>query len=122
MRETKYKEIWKLHQMLTEAGVRHLFVDREERLFPKHEIESLRSRAFWQDIDWGWQILIYDESGNRLVSAVEGFGTHGESSDRIEIMGLLSPEERKCDSVVGWLTAENVFARIRHHMEGLSNE
>ena len=31
------------------------------------------------------------------------------------LMGLLTPEEEKCDSVVGNLTAIDVFLRIKNH-------
>ena len=66
---------------------------------------------------------MYKENGDRLVSAVEGWGTYGYSdgvdsifpkSDLIEIMGLLTPEEERegLGGVIGWLTAEEVFQRI----------
>jgi hypothetical protein len=35
----------------------------------------------------------------------------------IEIMGLLTPEEQEYDSVVGYLTAEEVFRRIKEAVE-----
>lgn len=34
-------------------------------------------------------------------------------------MGLLTPEEAEQDSVCGWLTADNVFERIKKHWEGV---
>jgi len=110
--ETKYKEIVRLHEMLQEAGIEHDWIDREERMVPKQERKFLRSREFWRDVDFGWQIIVYRDDGERLVSAIEGWGTYGEAEDRIEIKGLLTPEESEGDSVVGWLTAEDVFARI----------
>ena len=48
-----------------------------------------------------------------MVSAIEGFGSYGYADDLIEIMGLLTPEESENDSVKGWLTAEEVFKRIK---------
>ena len=33
----------------------------------------------------------------------------------LEIMGLLTDDEKKFDSVAGWLTANNVFDRINKH-------
>ena len=42
---------------------------------------------------------------------------HGGFCDRLEIMGLLTKEERKDGTVKGWLTAEDVFARIKKHWE-----
>jgi len=114
MDSKKYKEICRLHEMLTDAGIEHEWVDRFEKMIPKHEREFLKSRPFWQEIDWGYQIIVYKPDGERLVSAIEGYGTYGESADRIEIMGLAAPDE---DDPTGWLTAENVFARIQHWRE-----
>ena len=101
-------EIEKLHKMLTDAGIEHEWIDRRS-IFDKHR---------HSDLPWGWQIIVYRPDGNRLVSAIEGFGTHGyglsgEQGDYIEILGLLTPEEEEWDSVRGWLTAEEVFGRIR---------
>ena len=98
-------EIEKLHKMLTDAGIEHDWIGRRRSLYDP-------------DLNWGWQILIYKSNGDRLVSAIEGFGSygfgiHGEQGDLIEIMGLLTPEEEKHDSVLGWLTAEEVFGRIK---------
>lgn len=45
------------------------------------------------------------------VARVEG----GMSMDKLEIMGLLAPEEKKTDSVLGYLSAEEVFSRINRH-------
>ena len=38
--------------------------------------------------------------------------SYGGRDGLLEIMGLLTEEEAECDSVVGYLTAENVLARI----------
>ena len=38
--------------------------------------------------------------------------SYGGEDGLLEIMGLLTEEESEYDSVVGWLTADNVFARI----------
>lgn len=65
----------------------------------------------------GWQI-IYPEDGSGLVmDAIEHYGSYGKERDLIEIMGLLTTEEEQYDSVVGNLTAENVFARIKAHWD-----
>lgn len=111
-------EIERLHKMLTDAGIEHEWLDRT----PPGEMPR---RWFGEEIVWGWQIIVYKEDGERLVSAIEGYGSYGygsgfdlgESNDLIEIMGLLTPEEEEHDSVAGWLTAEEVFRRI---MEALA--
>lgn len=38
--------------------------------------------------------------------------SYGHQDGLLEIMGLLTPDERKMDSVIGWLDADEVFARI----------
>lgn len=41
--------------------------------------------------------------------------SYGGDKGLLEIMGLLTEEEAEYDSVVGYLTAENVFKRIENH-------
>lgn len=110
-------EIEKLHNMLTEAGIEHEWVDRTPAIrYKRKGIVEIRD-----EYNWGWQILIYRPDGERLVSAIEGFGSHGyglngEQGDSIEILGLLTPEEAEWDTVRGWLTADEVFRRIKEAM------
>ena len=107
-------EIERLHKMLLDAGIEHEWVDRTPSLKrPRKDVVKMRD-----EYNWGWQIIIYRPDGERLVSAIEGFGSHGyglegEQGDLIEIMRLLTPEEEEYDSVRGWLTAEEVFERIK---------
>lgn len=51
------------------------------------------------------------------MDAIEMESSYGNRQDRIEIMGLLTPEEACEDDVAGYLTAENVFERIKKHYE-----
>lgn len=115
-------EIERLHKMLTEAGIEHDWVDRTpdgwDRLCRKYpDITNFGGV-------WGYQIIVYKKNGDRLISAIEGRGTYGyipegdeffPPSDLIEIMGLLTPEEEERGSVVGYLTAEEVFRRIMEY-------
>lgn len=101
------KEIHKLHAMLLEAGIEHEWVDRREYFDPTG---CLKDIGF--DQDYGWQVRVCDTEGKRIISAIQGWGTYGVEGDRIEIMGLLTPEEQKVDGVLGWLTAQEVFDRI----------
>lgn len=111
-------EIERLHNMLLEAGIEHEWRDRT----PPHWSEDIAAcPGIFENIKWGWQIIVYKENGERLVSAIEGYGSYGYGSgfdepgnDLIEIMGLLTPEEEEegCP-VQGWLTAEEVFRRIK---------
>lgn len=51
----------------------------------------------------------------RVCSAIQTNFSYGHELDLIEIMGLLTEEEREEDSVKGWLAAEEVFKRIEKH-------
>ena len=105
--------------MLTDAGIEHEWKDRTPPGWGTYN-KGL------EHIVWGWQIIVYKKDGERLISAIEGYGTYGygsyfdeeEDGDLIEIMGLLTPEEAEHNSVAGWLTAEEVFRRI---VEAVSN-
>lgn len=52
------------------------------------------------------------------MDAIEHYGSYGKDEDKLEIMGLLTPDEEEHDSVLGYLTAEDVFERIRKHHNG----
>lgn len=58
-----------------------------------------------------------DDTG-RVCSVIQHFGSYGHSDDLLEIMGLLTEEESQNDDVVGWLSAEEVFERIKKHYDG----
>lgn len=90
-----YKEIFKLRDMLDKAGIPYLC-----------------ENGFMNGL-----AIAYPNRENRVCSAIEHDGSYGREADKIEIMGLLTDEESKYDSVVGWLTAEEVFERIKTHYE-----
>ena len=96
----KYQEILKLHMMLLEKDIPHNIL---------------------RDCD-GWYISYPCAGLDRVLSAVEFKGTYGAEKDLIEIMGLLTPEELLMDSIKGYLTAEDVFNRIKEHYEEVQNE
>lgn len=94
----RYQEILNLDKMLTDAGI-------------PHTIERI--------ID-GWQVCYPVgpvEEKACVCDVIEHFGSFGGLDDRLELMGLLTPEEKKHDSVVGYLTAEDVFTRIKAHWD-----
>ena len=94
----KYTEIKKLHKMLSEAGIPH---------------------TFEKNMD-GWQVCYPDVprvSDECVMDAIQHYGSYGKDENLLEIMGLLTEEEAEQDSVAGWLTAENVFERIKKHWE-----
>lgn len=91
-----YKEILRLDAMLTEANIPHTL----DRLYD------------------GW-VLRYPTNGIEMImDAIEHNGSYGRDNDQLEIMGLLTPEEEEHDTVLGYLTAEEVFERIRKHYNG----
>ena len=89
-----YTEILKLDKMLTDAQIPHTlgrFMD-------------------------GWQV-IYPDKEKWVADAIEHRGSYGHEENLLEIMGLIKPEET-CDTVLGWLTAEDVFQRFSEHYKG----
>ena len=99
MRDTEYTEIFKLKEKLDAIDLDYEFHDRGYK--------TLRYEHY--------QILLLDENEERIVSVVQGSGTYGANQNRLEIMGLLTPEEEECDSVVGWLSADEVYERIMNY-------
>lgn len=85
-----YNEINRLHQMLLDAEILHEFSPR-----------------------MGGHHIIYSRNGQRVCSAIEHDYSYGHEYDTIEIMGLLTDEEAERDIVVGWLSAADVFNRIK---------
>lgn len=59
----------------------------------------------------------YVRDRNVICSAIWGVGSYGYKDGLIEIMGLLTEEERERDDVVGYLTPEEVFWRIKKDWE-----
>lgn len=95
-RVRKYNEILILKKMLEEAKIPFVF----------EEVLSLG----------GYHIIYSDEVG-QVCSVIEHYGSYGHKDDLLEIMGLLTEEEKEYDEVVGYLSAENVFNRIKKHYE-----
>ena len=94
----EYKEIFRLKEMLEKAKIPFEF----------------------RNIYDGYQICYPecskpDENIFKVCSVIEHNGSYGHEKDMLEIMGLLTDEEAKNDSVLGWLTAEDVFMRIEAH-------
>ena len=87
-----YKALPAVHKMLEEAKIPHTF------------------KPFIN----GYQIVIWSkDEEQRLCDAVQTFGSYGMENDKIEIMGALTQKEREIDSVLGYLTAEEVFKRFK---------
>lgn len=83
-----YTEITHLHTMLEDNRIPHLFHRRYD----------------------GWQVC-YPGSENCRISAVQHYFSYGAKDNRIEIMGGITLADGTKNSVLGHLTAEDVFAR-----------
>jgi hypothetical protein len=82
-----------LDKLLTKANIKHILV---------------------RFID-GWQVAIFTNDGEeKICDAVQHFGSYGQEEDKIEIMGGITAEEREGDSVLGYLTAEEVAKRFTY--------
>ena len=102
-----YKSIFKLKTMLDDANIFYEFLDRSI------VIDNMIKYPFYQ-------IIVYVpytedlEEPERLISVIQGYGTFGSQSDLLEIQGCMSKDEL-ADDVLGYLTAEDVFKRIREN-------
>ena len=103
--KSKYNEIFKLKDMLDKEHIDYSFIDR-----------SINKSIYTME---SYQIIIYKNDGTRLISVIEGYGTYGEENDLLEIMGCLTKEEMKNDSVLGYLTASEVLDRIKKNIQNI---
>lgn len=92
----RYKEIFRLKEMLEKAGI------------------PFRFRELYEDVPrfHGYQ-LEYFVGSKRIYSVIEHGASYGHDVDLLEIMGEAD--------VAGWLTAEDVFKRIKQHYDEVSN-
>lgn len=95
----RYKEIFVLRDKLEVAGIPFLMrrnMDGWQICYPTFDVES-------------------ETHAECVCSCIEHYGSYGNEADKLEIMGLLTPEETEDDCVLGYLSADNVFTRIRLH-------
>lgn len=94
----RYNEILRLKGMLEKAKIPFMF-----------------SKGF------GGYHIEYPASTGRVCSVIEHDFSYGREKDLLEIQGLLTKKEYKetQDTVIGYLTAENVFQRIENHWKEL---
>lgn len=108
--KVEYKEIFKLKVKLDKEGIPYDFLDRSFIDYNNHKLQY----PFYQ-------IIVYEpnqedvEEPIRLISVIQGHGTYGENQDLLEIQGCLTNKENKEDSVKGYLSASNVFKRIKNN-------
>ena len=92
----KYNEIFKLKSMLEETHIPFEWIVHK-------------------DFRNGYQICYPEKDEKRVCSVIEHSFSYGSQEDLLEIQGLLTADEEKCDSVLGNLTADDVFQRILSH-------
>ena len=96
----KYNEIFKLKSMLEENHIPFEWI--EPNVVGKQ----------------GYQILYPEKDEKCVCSVIEHSFSFGHEKALLKICGLLTKEEEKCDSVLGNLTADDVFQRILSHWKG----
>lgn len=107
----KYTEILKLKKMLEEANIPFTFTD--DFFGMKKRLEENPSLAeFYHKQYPAYQIRLDD-----IADVIEHFYSIGQEKDLLEIMGGLTKEEHEYDSVLGGLTAEEVFKRFKYCWE-----
>ena len=87
-------ELDKLEQYLKDKGIRYKRIEQNTDTWGRH------------------QINVYDSEGNILWDAICHRGSYGFEEGLLEIYGKIVTEEDG-DSVVGWLTADDVIKRIQ---------
>lgn len=101
------KEIFKLKRMLEKENIPFEFI---ERFGYDKELKKK-----FPDLTEHYQIC-YPSQKNIKISVVEGLGTYGREQDKLEILGGFTAWEKFIygNSPIGFLTAKNVFKRIRN--------
>lgn len=68
--------------------------------------------------NWGAQVIVYDNEGNRLWDAVINKGSYGSERGLLEVMGqtiidkISLSEDTENFDVIGWLTADDILEKI----------
>lgn len=112
----EYKEILKLKEMLEKANIPFKFTDD---LFNTKSIhielrQQIQDAIKDQYPAYSIQII---KNGKVLCDAVEHTLSYGNKEDLLEIMGGLTEEEQENDSVLGYLTAKEIFKRFKYCYE-----
>lgn len=114
----EYKEIFRLKKMLEEANIPFEFTDdlfHAKDKVSRGGLDYIRFNSFYPS----YQIKIYKNGAKeeRICDVIQHYGSYGNQQDLLEIMGGLTEEEQENDSVLGYLTAEEVFKRFKQCYE-----
>ena len=115
----EYKEIFRIKKMLEEANIPFEFTDD---LFHIKDIvlkDTASNIIYFRRYYPSYQIIIYKNGAKeeRICDVIQHCGSYGNRQDLLEIMGGLTEEEQGNDSVLGYLTAEEVFKRFKQCYE-----
>lgn len=105
-----YTEFDKLVKMLDDAKIPY---ERDDDN-PDHEYYILSGNSPVKRIKYG---KFPGKEIGCICSVICGYGTYGGDEGLLEIMGLLTPNEEENDDVAGWLSADDVFNRIKNHYD-----
>ena len=83
--------------------------------FVHETLEKLEIPHEYFDHPLGGKHLAYPNRDKCVCSVILTPFSYGGSCGRMEIMGLLTPEESEEDDVVGYLDAQDVISRILGH-------
>lgn len=109
----KYNEILKLKDMLDEAKIPYQsFTDDFFKVKDKLDTAPLCVVDLLRKQYPAYQLRL-----NKDIDVIEHWGSYGNEEDLLEIMGALTEEEHEHDSVLGHLTAEEVFKRFKYCCE-----
>lgn len=85
-----------------------------EDMLVKANIPHINKPFNWGN---GRQIILFDKNNSRIADAVCHMGSYGHEQGLLEIQGAITEEEEQEDSVLGYLTAEEVFKRFKYCYE-----
>lgn len=115
----EYKEIFRIKKMLEEANIPFKFTDDLFHIKDKVLKDTVSNIIYFRKYYPSYQIIIYknDAKEERICDAIQHCGSYGNQQDLLEIMGGLTEKEQENDSVLGYLTAEEVFKRFKQCYE-----
>lgn len=90
-------------------------LDYSQIEFVHETLEKLKVPHEYGDHHLGGKHLAYPNRANCICSVILTPFSYGGSCGKMEIMGLLTPEESEGDDVVGYLDAQDVISRILGH-------
>lgn len=106
-RRVKMDELNKLEEYLKAYGCEYSRYDSGTKICKDSCIINLNRH----------QIVVY-YNGNKSWDAICNMGSYGYEEGLLEIYGDIVWEDIDGDSVVGWLTAQDVINRIEHGRDG----